>query len=371
MVLYSLFFIPSIFMLFYAGHGLKKNQALPLTIVLLFITLICSWTLLYTQGLVWHYGEEKSPDWLFNIRGWAGSMIIPFAFLSACSMIGKRLMSFTSVVLFLLSLMNLMHYGVISFDASELDGYIDPFRIAFYYGGVERFNLYNFEVPMIIQGIWLCSRIIYLLKELRAKGYRPSADSKYAINEYGIAGCAILITIFMPNKVWTDYPASRVIYSAVFNLMIGIYLYFVGRGFMLIPMRDENEEPVVIDVNPRYSLIGDHFQNLIDKEHIYLTQGIRLEDVARTLGTNRTYVAEMIKRNYDTTFAALMNNLRIDEAKKLLVASPESKLEEIAYKSGFSTASTFTKAFKTATGLTPSAWLSAQKKEEDVAAQPV
>lgn len=351
-------------MLFYAGLGLKKNQAHPVTIALLTVTLICSWVLLYTQGMVWHYGEIPSPDWLFNIRGWAGSLIIPFAYLSVCTMIGKRLMSFTSIVLFFLSLMNLMHYGVISFDASELDGYINPFRIAFYYGGKERFNLYNFEVPMIIQGIWLCSYIIYLIRELREKGYRPSSDSKYALNEYAIAGCAILITIFMPNKVWTDYPISRLVYSAVFNTMIGIYLYFVGRGFMLIPMRDENEEPVVIDVNPRYSLIGEFFQKLIDKERIYLTQGIRLEDVARTLGTNRTYVAEMIKRNYNTTFSTLINNLRIEEAKKLLLDTPESKLEDIAYRSGFSTAPTFTKVFKTATGLTPSAWLAEQKKAE-------
>ena len=351
-------------MLFYAIFKLSKKKAhhSPIFITL---TVVCSWITLYTQGMVWVNGEEDLPDWLFHLRGVSGSLIMPFLYLGVCKMIGRRLMTFSTVVLFLLVAINVVHYGVISLDDYEIDGYIDLFRIAFYIEGKERFNIYTFELPMMIQGIWIISRIIDFTMSIKERGLHLSHKSKIVLAEFLVIMPVIFVTICLPTNIWFDYTLPRYIYAATFNIFIAVYLYLVGQGYVLRAVLDHNEEPVCVDCCPKYSDMAEQFLELVDGERIYLTPSLKLEDVARMLGTNRTYVAEMVKGHFGQTFANLINERRIAVAKRILKNHPNYKLEEIAHESGFATAPTFTKVFKADTGLTPSAWIAEQQEKEE------
>ena len=99
------------------------------------------------------------------------------------------------------------------------------------------------------------------------------------------------------------------------------------------------------------------FENLIIKKNYYLKQGITLSDIAKELGTNRTYVSRMVNTSYDMSFTDYINTLRIDYAQQYLLQHKDAKQSDIASACGFPNASTFNNIFRKKTGVTPKIWV--------------
>lgn len=93
----------------------------------------------------------------------------------------------------------------------------------------------------------------------------------------------------------------------------------------------------------------------------YLAQQFTIDDLASRLGTNTSYLSCLINEKYGMNFSAWVSSLRIAEAKRLMQQSPDMKLESIAYKVGFSSASYFSKVFSMQEGLSPAAWRKEQQ----------
>lgn len=99
------------------------------------------------------------------------------------------------------------------------------------------------------------------------------------------------------------------------------------------------------------------FQNL---EHCMTDQGIyrdkllTKEKVADLLGTNRTYLSQVINEQTGQTFTQYVNRYRLDEAIRLL-GDPQADitLKGIASDVGFSSMTTFYKVFQTNVGMSP------------------
>lgn len=88
----------------------------------------------------------------------------------------------------------------------------------------------------------------------------------------------------------------------------------------------------------------------------YLTEQFTLEDLAITIGTNKNYLSYYINEKFGVSFSSWISDMRIDEAKRLMIANPERKLENIAYSVGFSSASYFSKVFSLHEGVSPTRW---------------
>ena len=98
---------------------------------------------------------------------------------------------------------------------------------------------------------------------------------------------------------------------------------------------------------------------LVEEERIFLNNKLTIEDVAKRLNTNRTYLSQIINEKTDTNFNNFINKYRIQEAQVCLL-NDEIKsynIEGIAQTVGFSSKSTFNGAFKKFTGLTPSEFM--------------
>ena len=99
------------------------------------------------------------------------------------------------------------------------------------------------------------------------------------------------------------------------------------------------------------------FQNL---EHCMTDQGIyrdkllTKEKVADLLGTNRTYLSQVINEQTGQTFTQYVNRYRLDETIRLL-GDPQADitLKGIASDVGFSSMTTFYKVFQTNVGMSP------------------
>ncbi len=78
----------------------------------------------------------------------------------------------------------------------------------------------------------------------------------------------------------------------------------------------------------------------------------------RTLSTaikeNVHYVSQVINQDLNSNFYQLVNQYRIEQAKKQLIDTPQKNVLEIALAVGFNSKSTFNTAFRRNTGVTPS-----------------
>ena len=96
----------------------------------------------------------------------------------------------------------------------------------------------------------------------------------------------------------------------------------------------------------------------------YRRHGLRLKDVAAELGTNSAYLSFYIKKIGGINFLTWLNNLKIEEAKRMMQAHPEFSMYDIGYKVGIPQPATFKNAFARVTGMTPEEWKKENVKTE-------
>ncbi len=99
------------------------------------------------------------------------------------------------------------------------------------------------------------------------------------------------------------------------------------------------------------------FQRLMIDQQLFLQPSLTLEDVAKRMGTNKTYVSKLVNNTYNQGFPELLNTLRIDYAEQYLLNNREAKQRDVAAACGFLSASAFNSTFKKVTGLTPKMWV--------------
>ena len=99
---------------------------------------------------------------------------------------------------------------------------------------------------------------------------------------------------------------------------------------------------------------------LMETQHLYLNPEMKIGDVANALGVHRNAVSASINAQ-GCTFSQLVNNYRLQHAKKLLREATDMKIAAIGLESGFANESTFFRAFKAATGMTPKEWVAQQQ----------
>jgi AraC-type DNA-binding domain-containing proteins len=88
----------------------------------------------------------------------------------------------------------------------------------------------------------------------------------------------------------------------------------------------------------------------------YLRSGITIEELAMELKINRKQLSAFINSEEKVNFNTWINKLRIEEAKQMLIFSPETTLAEISEKTGFTEQSNFSRQFKLVVNVSPSIW---------------
>jgi len=96
---------------------------------------------------------------------------------------------------------------------------------------------------------------------------------------------------------------------------------------------------------------------LMDEQQPYLNPDLKIADVAKALGTNATYVSRCINAERGATFSQFVNAYRISHAQQLLRQQPDMKIAALSTASGFANETTFFRAFKALTGMTPKEWM--------------
>ena len=105
-----------------------------------------------------------------------------------------------------------------------------------------------------------------------------------------------------------------------------------------------------------YDKIMDSFKQYMDKEKGFLNPSLSIEEIARVLNSNRTYVSKLVNLYYGMSFRDYLNKKRLDYSKQLMNDEPDASLDYISAKSGFQSSTQFIRKFRETEGLTPTVW---------------
>ncbi len=116
----------------------------------------------------------------------------------------------------------------------------------------------------------------------------------------------------------------------------------------------------------------DSVINWAERAHSYLleTEDFKKEDLSRdslaiALGTNRQYLIDAIKTETGKTFKEYINSIRVEYAYEILITDSTASIESIYIAAGFTTRSTFNRAFKEQYGMSPIEMREASRQREE------
>lgn len=181
------------------------------------------------------------------------------------------------------------------------------------------------------------------------------------------------LTALNKFKNKTIFINSIIIVFLIIVLIVAAFLYLKLRSsyrkiFQLNqlphtkPIQDKMK-PEIESNDDKIYLLFSEIQHFMENEKFYLKPGITISDLSTALGTNDKYISSSINKFSKMNFNQYINLLRVQEAKKMLLeTNPVHSVQEIAIACGFGNSSSFIRAFKFITGLTPSYFVTLSKE---------
>lgn len=106
--------------------------------------------------------------------------------------------------------------------------------------------------------------------------------------------------------------------------------------------------------NEKNSELFVKFERLMEEQKLYKEKNLTREKIAELLDTNRTYLSQVINEKTGMSVLACVNAYRINEAFETLSdAKNDIPLKALSSDLGFASLTTFYKAFRQKTGMTP------------------
>lgn len=102
--------------------------------------------------------------------------------------------------------------------------------------------------------------------------------------------------------------------------------------------------------------IALRFAEVVETEKLYLNSRLTLDEVAARIGESRYHVSRAVNRYLGTGFYTYINELRLEEARRIIRENTENKFlsaDDIAAASGFSGRCNYYRICKRMTGMSP------------------
>lgn len=151
---------------------------------------------------------------------------------------------------------------------------------------------------------------------------------------------------------------SLLLYLVIFVRSVTA-LPIVSYGVGGSPKVEENVAECISGVEERGETISALYERMVaimEEERPYLNPDYSLDDLVRSLCSNKSYVSRMINDCTNMNFCQLMNKYRIIAAMDIYRKNPEIKVRELSEVSGFNSQVTFNAAFKVFQNITPGQW---------------
>ena len=160
----------------------------------------------------------------------------------------------------------------------------------------------------------------------------------------------------MDRESFMDEDWLLAVVFAPLTIFFWVIGYYGNKQKNIYP---EHKEVLVIQsISPDVQNLKQKLLTTLGKQKIYLDPDINLPSLSRELGTNRTYLSQLINQEFGLNFNQFINKYRTEEAKVMLTQEALQYLtvKEIGEKCGFSTHQSFVRCFREYYDVTPGAY---------------
>ena len=248
-------------------------------------------------------------------------------------------------------------------------GEINPFINTFLY---QNHTIGLVGIPYILAITHIVCRIVFAIEVIftviigfrLTRRYDRMVDSFYSDTEekssrkirtilYLIIITAVLSFIFnvIGRYRFIDSTYLLAIPSFIFSALL-FYIGYVGihRHFSFQDLEFNEEElgeeyPSGSNLPQEENLRNNIIQR-VKEERIYLQPNLKIEDLARLMNTNRTYIYQAINQQMGITFHEFINRQRIEYAERLMAENPRMPINDVALHSGYTSLSSFYRNLK-------------------------
>lgn len=240
----------------------------------------------------------------------------------------------------------------------------------FFFDSIEL--IYAVRIIGIIQVILV---LIYGTKRLR--NYDSAVVNFYADTEgrelYSLERlliCVVIISVLSAICIYLgrEVFASNGIYICIPSILFSVMLFALFYDGWTIP---DNYPAIAEMIKAKTSEIDDisidHIPEndlnaklvwAIKQKKVFLDKNLQITDLAKMIGTNRTYLSRHINIEKQMTFSEFINSCRIEYAQEQIRQMHDAySISALSDASGFSNEVTFYRNFKKFTGTTPERWL--------------
>jgi len=221
--------------------------------------------------------------------------------------------------------------------------------------------------PLIVCRVWAfgCYAVAITVEihRLRPLGRLPRQLQLFLV----FIGLCILtlaaLVVFMCLGLYSSLSFFWMLLAILFCVAAGI-LYRYPQTFRLLEEQSK-------DVHSSRSLLGNidvhaklgEIDRLMREEKIYRDPDLSLEQLAKRGQLSRHQLSELLNTYAKQNFFGYVTKFRVDQAKRELLDPRCGTILDIAFSCGFNAKSTFNQAFHKATGLTPSAYRTAERAQ--------
>lgn len=220
-------------------------------------------------------------------------------------------------------------------------------------------------VVRLIYGQWLIylTATGYLVRHILGTFFR--SPSRLPRNEQFLAvlywsNCLIYAVYLLGffNLFNGIYIAGGLSFSLVLYISLTFYFYHAPIDSLFdsrqLSASYKPEKKKIADADVR--LWTERLETVLSAEMLYKDPNLKLGALARKVNISTHQLSQLLNDNLGKSFSTLINEHRIAEACRLILAGSPLTYEAIGYEVGYNSKSTFYAAFKKTKGVTPSAY---------------
>jgi len=221
----------------------------------------------------------------------------------------------------------------------------------------------NIVLNTYVVFLWLCAAAFFVIGFVKSKKYIKYIHDNYSnIDEIDISWLKYMFFFaFLEQSLYfiNAYSYNSLIDILYYASAIGMWQIARAYGTTLKPINIIEPTVTPKEMESKgYSFAGN-IEKKVEGEELYLNKDLTLTDLAKAIGTNRTYLSDYFCNHKHTTFYDYINQLRIEQmAIPMIQQHPEYTVEHVASESGFKHVSTFRRAFTKLMGKSPSQYRS-------------
>lgn len=203
--------------------------------------------------------------------------------------------------------------------------------------------------------------VAYITKKMsliwQDKALRFEPSTKVTTIMLLISAITISLAILcMATQIYMFFRVSAALLALCMGmlLVVGSRYPEISESFIKIVEAVSNRQTYIATLD--LDKIRTKLETLMATEKVYHDPDLTLGKLAALSGLSVHQLSEFINTQFNINFSGYINQFRIEEAKCLLVDSPEQNILQIAFQVGFNSMSAFHRYFSKFTDLSPKAY---------------